>query len=1806
MNNCSIGIEQCSDIDENNIQKANIYLRHLPFHETIPQQACSFFEEIRENLSRTIQGGEFYPGFIIWSRKLKEFISLYGLYFSKEDHLKLIQFYLSLISTTDLSYSDAESCFDLLTDLLQCFRKTQLITRDDLIIDWHIFYQWTKIVQNNKYKTYTLVTLPKSFDISILSCALVCSPYFSVRATQEILDEIRPQLCPLDPHSMSHSMKIFDYFLPVQLPLKLHDQGFKLWLSEFFDIWENINNETPWELYLVNIFCRLSWYNIGYIDWEQWLPKIFTHILRGFSLPIGKIQKTIKKYSYSMGDITQWIVAMIGNKSSCLEYLKDLLIAIKTFYNPSNTGYFQQQLLDFLFNLAQHFINRVHLESQSPSVWFFVPHESYRLTEQDITDFVNTIKEYVFISIFNKDHWEKAAETCQYLSILRPELIVPPIVDKLFSSIDEIVEAHRFTSLMYCVTRISRQLVRQTSSYSHGQTYVLPLLMSVLPGIDVNDIEKTSITVDFLDAILMLITCIDCSSAVDIRNDLSEIEKEVCRSTGLFEEFITRFLDEIFEIILNLSTDFTDTSTINEDSTEYSIFQKKLISIITSIVQQCSSNIFQIVREKITRFVTGSIFSSKVRSLVVGLVRAIVKCHPEETLKYLLPQTCQRIEKIFNAKIEDNLLNDHKGDQELTWYLCLFSELVQARGDILIIYKDIIQNCLHTSINILHIDSYEIIALAIKHLLQSLLYIYPIEYSLIVENLDGSFIDFLPIRTWGQSVDFDEIKVQYHIPNMNEINFACDFINDFLYAELSLLNKTDSQLSKEERRRSLTIIRSIVIGCFRIIPRIESKQIEDLPQSMTSYDSQSQSRYSIYYQNLKTKFQENLRMRLLIDIGKILDKLIENQSDDVLSIREALTICVLSSEYYGIFAHDIDQMRQDIQSITKLVQNQIVGKKDYPRFLTIKQIQLHIKEFELQNLRILNEIDKDIGLKLFYLSISQYREVRIKAQEELFHFVDHYNLSWTIFLDRIIELLNNSNNINHHKIKGCLYILLGNQKFFLPLKHSWIMMEKLWPLIVRLNHTNKISIQNLIKSIQRRIENEFKSQSLIYKIDNKSQSIATHLWRQLETNEIEIGNEIREKRHKINFQSYYNLIDTLNLLLREEILTWGQKKIAMSFLCLLIRKDTTISLSTIEISVDFLIHDNAELRQYAFKIVTALCHLQKPDRIYVEKSIDEIIDNRNEKYEGGERDDNLWIIFNDYQPPKSQNEWEQTCFLNKTFYGYYQWPKIIKYTINKRERYNSNHLSQQVSIIFNRFIDKNFVIQLIKVSVNNEDIIKFDKSRFSMFKSLFRNFGLSFFDNFLEQLYLLIHRKIHEQQEHRLAAEIVAGMIRGSKYWTLDMLDEFWHKLTLFLNEVCVNLSPDLFIYWGLCFQHSMENQDPRRVFQTINFIRRLTDNQPIINTFNEAFRWYLVQSLAVFQWRIPSVWCTIYERAKELLDHPSKLIRQMIATVLPIALQFDLTSFQGKSTRHPTINQFIDEMHQRLDEAIIICERKSLINHIAETGIMDNEVHQALNLIELVVAIQGQLFATCNQPIKDTTVRMFSYFCEIGNIMANNNDGFKNHLIDIRTYIGMAYLHENLLELLIEQLEYVCTINKWNARQAAIEFIQYFVFSNLFNIRLYAQRLHKLVLKSLLDERLEVRLMASMTLAGFYQCSFIPVNDTDLKYFRSMSKTTYFTTTNGEKIISTKDIIKRHAGILGLCAIVLANPYDIPTYVPDTLMILCEHSHDPHMIQRSIKQCLSEFRRTHHDSLHEHRLKFTGDQLGILADVLISHNYYV
>lgn len=152
------------------------------------------------------------------------------------------------------------------------------------------------------------------------------------------------------------------------------------------------------------------------------------------------------------------------------------------------------------------------------------------------------------------------------------------------------------------------------------------------------------------------------------------------------------------------------------------------------------------IHEKILNFLAGSSsFSGHVSQLLTSLVQALLKKNPEETLKHLLLELNERIENILQLS-GSTIYNDHKGDQELTWCLTLFSELLCARGDSLIPYKSIIISIFHRCICLIHKRSYEALAKAARHLLKSLSYVYPIEYRLTLENIEEPFTDFLPIR----------------------------------------------------------------------------------------------------------------------------------------------------------------------------------------------------------------------------------------------------------------------------------------------------------------------------------------------------------------------------------------------------------------------------------------------------------------------------------------------------------------------------------------------------------------------------------------------------------------------------------------------------------------------------------------------------------------------------------------------------------------------------------------------------------------------------------------------------------------------------------------------------------------------------------------------------------------------------------------------------------------------------------------------------------------------------------------------------
>lgn len=93
---------------------------------------------------------------------------------------------------------------------------------------------------------------------------------------------------------------------------------------------------------------------------------------------------------YDLGSVVMWIVACLGGGSSCQDHLSSLFKAIESYYHPSNTGTWHMKLHDILRRLPTAFVNRVHRERSKKKGWETVIGDEYRLTENDITRFVDS------------------------------------------------------------------------------------------------------------------------------------------------------------------------------------------------------------------------------------------------------------------------------------------------------------------------------------------------------------------------------------------------------------------------------------------------------------------------------------------------------------------------------------------------------------------------------------------------------------------------------------------------------------------------------------------------------------------------------------------------------------------------------------------------------------------------------------------------------------------------------------------------------------------------------------------------------------------------------------------------------------------------------------------------------------------------------------------------------------------------------------------------------------------------------------------------------------------------------------------------------------------------------------------------------------------------------------------------------------------------------------------------------------------------------------------------------------------------
>jgi proteasome activator subunit 4 len=289
----------------------------------------------------------------------------------------------------------------------------------------------------------------------------------------------------------------------------------------------------------------------------------------------------------------------------------------------------------------------------------------------------------------------------------------------------------------------------------------------------------------------------------------------------------------------------------------------------------------------------------------------------------------------------------------------------------------------------------------------------------------------------------------------------------------------------------------------------------------------------------------------------------------------------------------------------------------------------------------------------------------------------------------------------------------------------------------------------------------------------------------------------------------------------------------------------------------------------------------------------------------GYRLDNSWHT-HDPNFLNNPSKWDNTYFLDKTYWGYYCWPSSVEVNLNKRQVYalednnsSTDNFDLCAKVISDRFMsDADFVEKFIKLSTIEESKgkEKFDKKHFYLFKALFRNYGSAkIFNNLFTHLHKLISDKESQTHEcsHKFAAEMVSGLIRGSKNWPFNEIKELWSALKPMLDLAMENMTTETLKLWFSCFSNAFEDQDPRRMTFYMNYFNDLVkkmlpkkeDNDfVIVNTdpsnptsFQQASCLNLVAGLSQLEWRAQRFWANLVEVLQVNMNHPYKTIREKI-----------------------------------------------------------------------------------------------------------------------------------------------------------------------------------------------------------------------------------------------------------------------------------------------------------------------------------------
>ncbi|CAI0540948.1 unnamed protein product, partial [Linum tenue] len=641
--------------------------------------------------------------------------------------------------------------------------------------------QWRPLYDTLVHTHFSRSTGPEGWRLrqrhfeTVTSLVRSCRRFFPAGSAFEIWSEFSS----LTENPWHNSSFEGSGFVRLFLPTNLENQDFYTndWVRKTMELWESIPNCQFWNSQWAAVIARVI-KNYDFVDWEGFLPVLFTRYLNMFEVPVANGNGS---YPFPV-DVPRNTRFLFSNRT--MTPTKAIAKSIVYLLKPgSSTEKHLEKLVDLLEQNKDNDIY-AHLFLGRP----------------ERTAFVKILLKLIDRGQYSKNEnlSETVAAATSILSYVEPSLVLPFLTSRFHLALETMTATHQLKTAVMSVAFAGRSLFLTSLSTSAKELHLvgdsntfMDLLMislsNALLGMDANDPPKTLATMQLIGSIFSNISTLD-DSMVD-----SSFMPMIQMS-----EWLDEFLCRLFSLLQHLEPSSVVSEGLHSAATSGTFLVEDgpyYYCMLEILLGRLSKSLYNQALKKIAKFVRTNILPGAIAE--VGLLCcACVHSNPEEAVSALVdPMLSAVISSLkgtpatgFGGRgvLETSVSSKAKPtlspalETSIDCQLKILSVAINYGGPVLLHYKD---QFLEAIASAFESPSWKVNGAGdhlLRSLIGSLVLYYPVDqYRCILWHPDARELEeWIGTKDYGN--EDPSIAPKWHVPNDAEVQCA----NELLYLHL--------------------------------------------------------------------------------------------------------------------------------------------------------------------------------------------------------------------------------------------------------------------------------------------------------------------------------------------------------------------------------------------------------------------------------------------------------------------------------------------------------------------------------------------------------------------------------------------------------------------------------------------------------------------------------------------------------------------------------------------------------------------------------------------------------------------------------------------------------------------------------------------------------------------------------------------------------------------------------------------------------------------------------------------------------------